>query len=75
MEVLAKVVFESQTIVKIGNDTGRKSVDDPILPECPKKGNDQKRCLIDIGERLLPNSGKNCVRKLEKCQNFAMMRA
>ena len=38
----------------------------------PKKGNDQKRCLIDIGERLLPNVGKNRVRKVEKCQNLAM---
>ena len=74
LEMLAKAIPESQTSVKIGNDSGLKSVDDPILPGCPKKGNGQIRRLIDIGELLLSNLGKSRLRKREKCQKLAMMR-
>ena len=70
MEILGKVVPESQTSVKIGHDTGVNPLMIQSVLGAPKKGNDQKRCLIDIGERLLPTVGKNRVRKLEKCQNL-----
>ena len=73
MEILGKVVPESQTSVKIGHDTGVNPLMIQSVLGAPKKGNDQKRCLIDIGERLLPTVGKNRVRKVEKCQNLAMM--
>ena len=74
MEILAKAIPESQTSVKIGNDSGLKSVDDPILPGCPKKGKRPKK-VFDRYWRMPPSKcrQKPCqkTRKMSKFGNDA----